>query len=154
MCKAACCICISAVAATSATAPPFAINTMAIVSLSAAINQSMPDAMLEGKERAEREAMVNLVPLWHHRRAHRRSCLSTIVMPLAQNSVLPAEISRCADAFLVYHHGPMTTLIIHHFRELVADLESDGRSATAYGFVHLSFSYPHVCKCCRMEIRV
>ena len=33
------------------------MNTMAIVSLSAAINQSVPDAVLEAKERAEREAM-------------------------------------------------------------------------------------------------
>ena len=33
------------------------MNTMAIVSLSAAINQSVPDAVLEANERAEREAM-------------------------------------------------------------------------------------------------
>ena len=56
-CKAACCSCISAVVATSAISPPFAMNTMAIVSLSAAINQSVPDAVLEANERAEREAM-------------------------------------------------------------------------------------------------
>ena len=33
------------------------MNTIAIVSLSAAINQSVPDAVLEANERAEREAM-------------------------------------------------------------------------------------------------
>ena len=84
-CKAACCSCISAGVATSAAAPPIAMDAMDIVSVGAAIDRStmaivsssaatdrsataiaairvaidhsVPDAVLEANQRAERYAM-------------------------------------------------------------------------------------------------
>ena len=51
------------------------MNTMAIVSLSAAINQSVPDAVLEANERAEREAMGrNDLQSWIAQNVHANNC--------------------------------------------------------------------------------
>ena len=43
---------------------------------------------------ASQPCLVSLAPLWHHRRADGRPRLSTTVMILAPNSLLPAEVFK------------------------------------------------------------